>query len=196
MGVHPDAEVHATASLAESSVIWAGTTVREHAVVGERSSIGRQSYVGPGVVIGDDCKIQNQALIYEPAVLEDGVFVGPAVVFTNDKHPRAITPDGRIKTADDWSAVGVTVRRGASIGAGSVCVAPVEVGQWATVAAGSVVAHDVPAFALVAGVPARLIGWVGPSGHRLVSDGATLVDPVTGDRFEEHESVIFPVANR
>ena len=121
--------------------------------------------------MGDRCKVQNHALIYEPAVLEDGVFVGPAVVFTNDTFPRAVTPDGRLKTADDWHAVGVTVRTGASIGARAVCIAPVVIGRWATVAAGAVVVKDVADFALVAGVPARRIGWVGPAGFPLQRTG-------------------------
>src|SRR5690242_21476428 len=81
--------------------------------------------------MGDNCKLQNYALVYEPAVLEDGVFVGPAVVFTNDHFPRAVSPDGTLKTGDDWEAVGVTCRTGASIGARSVCVAPVTIGRWA-----------------------------------------------------------------
>ena len=127
--------------------------MREGARVGEDCIIGRGAYVGPGVVVGDRCKIQNHALLYEPAVLEDGVFVGPAVVFTNDYFPRAVTPEGLLKSADDWHAVGVTVRTGASIGARAVCIAPVTIGAWAMVAAGAVVTSDVAPFALVVGRP-------------------------------------------
>ena len=114
---------------------------------------------------GDHCKLQNYALVYEPAVLSDGVFVGPAAVFTNDLFPRAITPDGTPKGAGDWEPVGVLVGRGASIGARAVCVAPVTIGDWALVAAGAVVVDDVPDYALVAGVPARQLGWVGRAGQ-------------------------------
>ena len=84
--------------------------MREDAVVGSGCIVGRGAYVGPGVRMGDGCKLQNYALVYEPAVLEDGVFVGPAAVLTNDLYPRAITPDGTVKTGDDWQAVGVTIR--------------------------------------------------------------------------------------
>jgi serine acetyltransferase len=113
--------------------------------------------------------VQNYALIYEPAWLDDGVFVGPTAVFTNDRYPRAITPEGSIKTSEDWEPAGVTVHYGASIGAGVVCVAPVTVGKWAVVAAGSVVVADVPDFALVGGTPARFVRWVGRAGVPLAA---------------------------
>jgi acetyltransferase-like isoleucine patch superfamily enzyme len=137
--------------------------------------------------MGDHCKLQNHALVYEPAVLEDGVFVGPAAVFTNDHYPRAVNPDGSLKSAHDWRPVGVRVRTGASVGARAVCVAPVTVGRWAMVAAGSVVVHDVPDFALVAGVPARRIRWVGHAGVPLEPAGDGLWRcPVTGRDYLEH----------
>jgi acetyltransferase-like isoleucine patch superfamily enzyme len=126
-------------------------------------------------------------MIYEPAVVGDGVFIGPRVVFTNDRHPRAITPDGRAKSADDWTPVGVTVKYGAAIGAGAICVAPIVVGEWSTVAAGAVVTRDVPDYALVAGIPARWVAWVGRAGEPLVKGSiiGRWSCPVTGDEFEE-----------
>ena len=123
-------------------------------------------------------------------MLEDGVFVGPAVVFTNDVHPRAVTPDGRLKRGDDWEMVAVTCREGASIGARSVCVAPVTIGRWALVAAGSVVTKDVPDFALVVGAPARRVGWVGRAGTRLQPGPSAdrWVCPSTGTTYTEAEA--------
>jgi UDP-2-acetamido-3-amino-2,3-dideoxy-glucuronate N-acetyltransferase len=164
------ADVDERAVLGEGTTVWHLAQVREGATLGRDCIVGRGAYVGPGVRMGDNCKLQNHALVYEPAVLEDGVFIGPAVVFTNDHYPRAVSPDGRLKRGDDWEAVGVTVREGASIGARSVCVAPVTIGRWALVAAGSVVVRDVPAFALVAGVPARRLRWVGKAGVPLERD--------------------------
>ncbi len=120
-----------------------------------RTSAGRR--------VGNRCKIQNGALLYEPATLANGVFVGPGVILTNDTHPRAVNVDGSLKSANDWLPVGVTVGEGASLGAGAVCVAPVSVGRWAMVAAGAVVTRDVPNHA---SWPAYLpAGWLGRS-HR------------------------------
>ncbi len=98
--------------------------------------------------------------------LEDGVFVGPHVCFTNDRHPRAVNPDGSIKAADDWDVTPTLVRVGASIGANATIVCGVTIGRWAMVGAGSVVTHDVPDYALVVGNPARIVGWVNELGER------------------------------
>src|SRR4051812_36312916 len=152
------ADVDPRAAVGVATFVWHLAQVREDARIGDQCIIGRGAYIGPGVVVGDRCKIQNQALVYEPAILEDGAFVGPAAVLTNDHFPRAVTPEGALKTGEDWKAVGVTIRTGASIGARAVCVAPVTVGRWAMVAAGAVVIKDVPDHALVVGVPARQIG--------------------------------------
>lgn len=181
--IAPSADVDDRAAIGDGARIWHLAQIREHAVIGAGSNIGRGAYVGPGVLVGENCKIQNHALVYEPAVLEDGVFIGPAVVFTNDVYPRAINPDGSLKSADDWHAVGVTVRRGAAIGARAVCIAPVEIGEWALVAAGSVVTRDVAPHSIVAGVPAKHVGWVGPAGVKLQPRGDELVCPQTAERF-------------
>ena len=161
------ADVSDEAQIGEGSSIWHLAQVREHAVLGENCVVGRGAYIGEGVRMGNNCKVQNYALVYEPAHIADGVFIGPAVVLTNDHFPRAVNPDGSLKSASDWEQVGVDIAEGAAIGARSVCVAPVKIGPWALVAAGSVVTKDVPAFALVAGVPAKRIGWVGKSGVKL-----------------------------
>jgi acetyltransferase-like isoleucine patch superfamily enzyme len=189
--VAPGASVEPGASLGAGTTVWDQASVRAGASVGRNCVIGRGAYLGPGVRLGDNVKVQNHALIYEPALLEDGAFVGPAVVFTNDTYPRAVTPDGRLKTADDWQAVGVSVGEGASVGARAVCVAPVRIGRWALVAAGAVVVRDVADFALVAGVPARRIGWVGRAGVPLVDEGGGRFScPRTGALHLEREGVL------
>jgi UDP-2-acetamido-3-amino-2,3-dideoxy-glucuronate N-acetyltransferase len=161
------ADVAETACIGPGSRIWQLAQVEEHASLGRSCTIGRGACIGPGVSIGDNVKIQNYALVYAPASVGNGVFIGPAAVLTNDLHPRSVDPVGRLKTGGDWAPVGVTVREGASLGARSVCVAPVLIGRWAMVGAGGVVVSDVPDFALVAGVPARRIGWVGRAGAPL-----------------------------
>lgn len=189
--VEPSADIEAGVSLGEGTSVWHLAQVRTGAVVGQNCVVGRGAYIGPGVTIGDGCKLQNYALVYEPAILEDGVFVGPASVLTNDRFPRAIMPDGRAKCRADWGAVGVTVRRGASIGARAVCVAPVTIGAWALVAAGSVVVADVPDFGLVAGVPSRRHGWVGRLGVPLERvDEATWRCPQSEELYMEYDGAL------
>jgi UDP-2-acetamido-3-amino-2,3-dideoxy-glucuronate N-acetyltransferase len=187
------ADVDPRAKVGPGSSVWHLAQVREYAQVGGGCTIGRGAYVGPGVIIGRNCKLQNYALVYEPALLEDGVFVGPAVVFTNDSHPRATNLDGSRQTDADWEAVGVTVRTGASIGARAVCIAPITIGRYALVGAGSVVTRNVAEYAMVVGSPARRIGWVGRAGVPLVASGeGEFVCPRTGDRFVEHDGVLSP----
>jgi acetyltransferase-like isoleucine patch superfamily enzyme len=192
----PGAEVDERASIGDGSKIWHLAQVRERAELGAGCVIGRGAYIGTGVRLGENCKVQNYALVYEPADLDAGVFIGPAAVLTNDTHPRAINPDGSLKSGEDWEAVGVAIGRGAAVGARAVCVAPVVIGAWAMVAAGAVVVKDVPAHALVAGVPARQIGWVGKSGRRLERDGDNWVCPATGERYQAFGDTIEEVVER
>ncbi len=183
--ISDDAQVAGDVTIGDGTQVWNLVQIRERAQIGAECIIGRGAYIGIGVRVGDHCKIQNNALVYDPAVIDDGVFIGPGAILTNDRLPRAISPSGELKRADDWDPVGVTIETGASIGAGAVCVAPVRIGAWAMVAAGSVVVRDVPDHALVAGNPARQIGWIGRDGQRMVADGGVLVDESTGARFTE-----------
>lgn len=179
-----------SANIANGTRIWHNTQIRDNVKIGSNCVIGRNVYIGSGVVIGNSCKIQNNALIYEPATLAEGVFIGPGVILTNDQYPRAVNPDLSPKSIADWKPVGVRIKEGASIGAGSVCVAPVVIGKWAMIAAGSVVIKDVPDFALVVGAPARQIGWVGKSGYKLIERGKHHLCPVSGDLYElVHENL-------
>ena len=184
--IAPGADVDPTAKIGEGTSIWHLAQIRNEVVIGENCIVGRGAYVGTGVVMGDNCKLQNYALVYEPARLGNGVFIGPAVVLTNDHFPRAINPDGSLKSASDWDAVGVTIGDGASIGARAVCVAPVKIGSWSLVAAGSVVTKDVPEFALVAGVPAKRVRWVGRAGVPLEEIGDNSFRcPTTGAMYKQ-----------
>ncbi|WP_330349815.1 acyltransferase [Streptomyces sp. NBC_00582] len=191
--VQPSAQVDESAEIGAGSSVWDLAQIREGARLGEGCVIGRGAYVGSGVHMGDNCKLQNYALVYEPAELGDGVFIGPAVVLTNDHNPRSVDPDGKQKRGGDWEAVGVKILDGASIGARSVCVAPITIGRWAMVAAGAVVTKDVPDFALVVGVPARRIGWVGRAGVRLTEregENGVWECPRTGELYDEKDGVL------
>ena len=189
--VAPGADISEDATIGDGSSIWHLAQVREGVRMGRDCVVGRGAYIGSGVQMGNGCKIQNYALVYEPAKLADGVFVGPAAVFTNDHFPRAVNPDLTPKSASDWEPVGVTCQEGASIGARAVCVAPVTIGAWAMVAAGATVVKDVPPYALVAGVPAKRLAWVGRSGEKLLpaSDGTDAwVCPTTGEWYIPDET--------
>jgi UDP-2-acetamido-3-amino-2,3-dideoxy-glucuronate N-acetyltransferase len=193
VSIEPSADVSPLAAVGDGTFVWHLAQVRENAVLGQGCVVGRGAYIGAGVRIGNNCKIQNHALVYEPAQLGDGVFIGPAVVLTNDTYPRAVNPSGEAKGASDWDAVGVTVESGASIGARAVCVAPVTIGAWSMVAAGAVVVRDVPAFSLVVGTPARQVGWVGQAGKRLVQETESRWRcPETDELYVEIDSVLTP----
>ncbi len=179
------------ASVGEGTFVWAHAHLRSGCLVGTGCVIGSNTFIDVGVLVGDNCKVQNNALVYAPAVLESGVFVGPAAVLTNDRYPRAVNADGSPKQADDWTPLGVTVMRGASIGAAAVVVGGVTVGRWAMVAAGAVVARDVAQYALVSGVPARRVGWVGRHGRPLSRESDdTWRCPVSGETYLETDGTL------
>ncbi len=187
----PSADVDDGARIGDGTTVWHLAQIRARAVVGRNCIIGRGAYIGDGATLGDNCKVQNYALVYEPAELGDGVFIGPAAVLTNDEFPRAVNADGSPKDGSDWHSVGVEIGEGAAIGARAVCVAPVRIGAWATVAAGAVVTRDVGDYALVVGVPARRVGWVGRAGVPLRESGEGVWRcPETGEEYLEDSGAL------
>jgi len=169
--IHPTADVAATAEIGPGTSIWNQAQVREGARIGADCVIGKNVYVDVGVVVGDRVKVQNNSSLYHGVTLEDGVFIGPHVCFTNDRLPRAINSDGSPKTDADWEVSPTVVRHGAALGANCTILAGTTIGRWALVGAGSVVTHDVADFELVVGNPARRVGSACRCGQRL-PDGA------------------------
>src|SRR5437763_10935811 len=165
--IHPTAEVSSDAHIGAGTRIWRQAHVREQAHIGETCNIGNGVYIDAYVHIGSNVEIQNHVSLFEGVTLEDGVFVRPHVCFTNDLFPRAITPDGKLKIADDWVITPTLVKYGASIGAGSIIVCGITIGELALVGAGSVITRDVPPHTLVFGNPARQHGYVCRCAHRL-----------------------------
>lgn len=165
--VHESADVSPESIIGQGTRIWHQAQIREGARLGRDCIVGKGVYVDFDVIIGDRCKLQNGVYVYHPAIIEDGVFLGPGVILTNDRSPRAVMPDGRLKSDADWLAAAVHIAEGASVGAGSVVLPGVQIGRWAMVGAGSVVTNDVPDHGLVLGNPARLQGYVCGCGGRL-----------------------------
>lgn len=188
--IDPTAKIEIDVKFGKNVNIWRNSHVRSKAIIGDNVTIGENVYIGTYVVIGDNCKIQNGAQIYEPAIIENGVFIGPGVCLTNDKFPRAVNENETIKTANDWSAAGVVVQRGASIGAGVICIAPIKIGEWAMIGAGSVVTSNVSDFGLYVGNPARQIGWVNKEGYKLNKIGDKFYCKENGSTYQLIDSKI------
>ncbi len=184
--IHPSAVVEEGAIVGDGAKIWHHAHVMSGAKVGAGSSLGKDVFVGGRAVVGARVKVQNGVSLYDGVVLADEVFVGPHAVFTNVDNPRAFI-DRRAEVQP------TKVERGATIGASAVIVCGHTIGSYAFVAAGAVVTRDVPAYALVAGNPARRIGWMSRAGHRL-PDGAEVECPVTKERYVIDDESCRPVA--
>jgi acetyltransferase-like isoleucine patch superfamily enzyme len=167
---HPTADISPNATIGAGTRIWHQAQVREGARIGSECNIGKGVYIDVDVVIGNRVKIQNYVSVYHGVTIEDGVFLGPYVCLTNDKRPRSITPEGDLKSDDDWE-VGLTrVRYGASLGAGVIVLPGITVGRFALIGAGALVTKDTPSFGLVVGVPGELVGYVCQCGRQLTRD--------------------------
>lgn len=181
--VHESAYVDEPVEIGAGTKIWHFVHVLANTRIGERCILGQNVMAGPDVVIGNGCKIQNNVALYRGVVLEDDVFCGPSCVFTN-----VLTPRANIERKNEFAPT--LVRRGATIGANATVICGNTLGAWCMVAAGAVVTTDVADYALVAGIPARRIGWVSRTGERLGDD---LVCPRTGERYVEDDGKLRPV---
>jgi UDP-2-acetamido-3-amino-2,3-dideoxy-glucuronate N-acetyltransferase len=178
--VHESAYVDDGVELGEGTKVWHFSHILSRTRIGCNVSIGQNVVAGPDVTVGDNCKVQNNVSLYKGVELEQGVFCGPSCVFTNVLNPRA-----EIERKDEFRAT--RVRRGATIGANATIVCGHELGEYCMIGAGAVVTKDVPAYALMVGVPARRMGWVSRAGEIL---DETLICPRTGERYVEEAGTL------
>lgn len=179
--VHPTAVIDKTAVIGDGTKVWHFVHVRENAEIGRNCVLGDFVYVGMGVKIGNDVKLENRATVYGGVKIEDKVFVGPHVTFTNDPYPRSFSTD--------WKIVPTLVRKGASIGAGAVVMCGVTIGEYAMIGAGSVVTKDIPPHALTYGNPAKIRGFVCRCGKRLTKEeerqkDVLMICPICDEKYE------------
>ena len=158
--IHPSAEVHPSAEIGDGTYIWNSVQVRENAKIGQNCTLGKGVYIDIGVKLGNRVKVQNGVSVYAGVEIEDEVFVGPSATFTNDMFPRA--------TVSDWKILPTKLEFGCSIGANATILCGVVIGQFAMVSAGSVVTRNVSPYALMAGNPSRLVGFVCKKGHPII----------------------------
>lgn len=156
---HVTAEVSNNATIGEGTKIWNGVQVRDGSHIGNECILSKDVYIDSGVIIGNRCKIQNSVSVYQGVSIEDEVFIGPNVAFTNDKVPRAFN--------SDWKLTETLVKKGASLGANSTIICGITIGEFAMVGAGSVVTKDVPPFTLVVGNPARQVSKIDKAGNKI-----------------------------
>lgn len=183
--VHESSYVDEPCEIGEGTKIWHFSHVMKNSVIGKGCNLGQNVLVSSGVRLGDNCKIQNNVSLYTGVVLEDHVFCGPSMVFTNVVNPRS-----EVIRKDEYKPT--LVRRGASLGANCTIVCGVSIGQYAFVGAGAVVTRDVPAFALVTGSPARLRGWMCRCGIKLQLSGPEATCGACGSAYRLHEGILTP----
>ena len=182
--VHESACVDEPVQIGSGTKIWHYTHIMSGARIGTNCNLGQNVYIDHDVVIGDGCKVQNNVSVYKGVTLEDGVFCGPSMVFTNVVNPRAF-----IERKHEFRPT--LVKKGATLGANSTVVCGVTIGEYALVGAGAVVTRDVPAYAVVYGVPGRQAGWVDKEGHILqAGDGDTFTCLETGKRYRVVEGAL------
>jgi UDP-2-acetamido-3-amino-2,3-dideoxy-glucuronate N-acetyltransferase len=165
--VHKTVILEKNVEIGEGTKIWHYAQIRSGAKIGQNCVIGGSVFIDFDSEIGNNVKIQNRAIVYHKAIIEDGVFIGPNVCFTNDKIPRAVNPDGSLKSAEDWETSTIKIGEGAAIGAHSVITPGITIGKWALIGSGSVITKDLPDFALAYGNPAKIRDFVCKCGKRL-----------------------------
>ncbi len=182
--IHPSSYVDDGCVIGEGTKIWHFSHIMSGCTIGPHCNIGQNVVISPDVVLGRNCKIQNNVSVYTGVRCEDDVFLGPSMVFTNVVNPRAA-----VSRKDEYRPT--LLRRGASVGANATIVCGHTLGEYCLIGAGAVVTKDVPAYALMAGNPARRIGWVSEHGEKLLFDAEGIATcPATGDKYRLHDGLV------
>lgn len=188
--VHPSTLVEDNVEIGKGTKIWHQGHIRKGTKIGENCIIGRAVFIDFDSKLGNNIKVQNNAILYHQAIIEDGVFVGPGVILANDKLPRAINPDETLKSGDDWEVATTLIKKGAAIGASSVLTPGITIGAWSMAGSGSVITKDIPDHALIYGNPAKIKGFVCKCGKKLAKIGEN--EDVVVTRCACGEEVVIP----
>ncbi len=188
---HKTAEIEKGANIGQGTKIWNNCQIKKNATIGENCVVGHNCFISSKAVMGKGCKLQSNIDVWDEVTLEDYIFVGPSVVFTNDLNPRAKYPKSKYPKYGEW--IPTLVKEGATLGANATIICGINIGKWAMVGAGSVVTKDVSDYAIVVGSPAKNIGWICECGNKIKFEDEQTICKICEKRYQKEEEKVWEI---